>query len=58
MCLWRVTCPQEERYVVAPSFSEAMAVADRRWARERETYPVKYALTRIDLVSTEDPWLR
>ncbi len=56
MALWRVTCPMEERYVIATTMTVAMALAESKWAPERAGKPEKYTLTRIDMVHPEDPW--
>jgi hypothetical protein len=60
MPLYRVTCPMEERYVVAKSIAEAMECASTHWKSAKDPTPKGngYAILRVDTVSESDPWTK
>lgn len=53
MALWRVTCPMEERYVVADTCDLAGAIASKSWSGKKVP---EYSMTGIALVSPYNPW--
>ena len=60
MSLWRVTCPLEERYVIATDVKQAVNIATTNWAKVPDPTPAGtgHNVIRVDRVQADDPWTK
>lgn len=58
MPLWRVTCPLEERYVVAATLADAISASCKQWSEMKDPTLEGngYAPTRVEQLTPNDPW--